>query len=159
MPKIPQENVDQIERGDAEGGGGTRKPFEGFVLAKLIEVEETEVKDSGYAGQNFKYEIQGKGATRGTWVWDYISYAEASTFKFRELFDATGYTYDSDTDELVENEELVILEITAEMQTRGKSAGRWRLNVARVMEPSDENMALLSVTFIDENADSTDYDG
>lgn len=143
MPKIPQSLAEDMEGGLGEGGPN-REPVDGYCLAKVIEVDETDPnEDSGYAGQNIKFEVVLPKRHEGDYVWDYLSYSPKAAWKFRALFDATGYTYDSDTDELVEEEELVILECHPELQERGKNKGKMRTKVDNYYSPDDEEIKAL----------------
>lgn len=139
MPKIPQDNVDQIERGDAEGG--SYRTVEGYVKAKLVEAEETPEKDSGYAGQDLKFEVTAPREHRGTPVWEYISYAPNTSWKWRALFDAFGYTPDTDTDELIADEAEVILDCGLELQTKGKNKGKEKTKINEFLDAEDPENA------------------
>lgn len=143
MPRIPKEASDQIERGEA--GGGNRKAIEGYVLAKLIEAKESEPKDSGYAGQDLKFEVILPREHKGTWVWEYISYHPNATGMWEEFFDAFGYEYTSDTDEIVEDEAaVVILDCSIEQYAKGKRKGEDKTTVGGYLDPeNEENRALV----------------
>lgn len=140
MPRIPQENADAIKNGEVERGGA-RKVIEGYALVKMIEASETDVKDSGYAGQDLKFEVVAPKEHKGTWVWDYISYGDASRWKWMALFEAFGFEPDSDTDEIVdagedeENPAYAILDCSIETQTKGKNKGRQKTQVNDYLDP------------------------
>lgn len=149
MPRIPKETAEAIANGEVERGGN-RKAIEGYVLAKLIEAEETEVKDSGFAGQDLKYEVVAPKQHQGTWIWDYISYGDSSRWKWMAFFEAFGFEADSDTDEVIaegedpENPAYAILDCSVEVQIKGKNAGRERTIVNDMLSPEDEeNRALV----------------
>jgi hypothetical protein len=143
MPRIPQQNADAIKNGEVERGGN-RKAIEGYVLAKLIEAEETDPKDSGYAGQDLKFEVVAPKEHKGTWVWEYISYDEKVNWKWMALFEAFGFEADSDTDELIEAGEdeedpaYAILDCAIEIQNKGKNKGRERTKIQDFLDPSNQ---------------------
>lgn len=140
MPRIPQENVDQIESGEAEGGG--RRVVEGYVVAKLVEATESEEKESGYAGQDLKFEVTAPRQHKGTPIWEYLSYAPQASFRWRQFFDAVDYDYNSDTDEIIAEEELFVLDCSLEIQTKGKNKGKPKTKIDEFLPASDENIAL-----------------
>jgi hypothetical protein len=142
MPRIPQQNVDQIRNGEA-GGGGNRV-VEGYVVARLIEAEEADVKDSGYAGQDLKFEVVEPREHKGTPVWEYMSYDPRASWKWEQFFDAFGYEPDSDTQELIDDEAEVILDCVLEVQKRGKNKGKERTKIQEYLDAEDsENRDLV----------------
>jgi len=149
MPRIPQENADAIKNGEVERGGN-RKVIEGYVLVKMIEATETDEKDSGYAGQDLKFEVVAPKAHKGTWVWDFISYGPSSQWKWLALFEAFGFEADSDTDEIVdagedeENPAYAVLDCSIEVQTKGKNKGKEKTQVNDYLDPEvEENRDLV----------------
>jgi hypothetical protein len=149
MPRIPQENAEAIKNGEVERGGA-RKAIEGFVLVKMIEAEETDEKESGYAGQDLKFEVIAPKEHKGTWVWDFISYGDSSRWKWMALFEAFGFEADSDTTEIVEAGEdeedpaYAVLDCSIEVQTKGKNKGRDKTQVNDYLDPTnEENRALV----------------
>lgn len=138
MPRIPQENADAIKNGEVERGGN-RKAIEGYVIARLVEAEETEEKESGYAGQNLKFEVTAPREHKGTWVWEFISYNPSANWKWMALFEAFGYEADSDTDELIEDEDaVVVLDCAIEVQTKGKNKGQERTKIQDYLDAEDQ---------------------
>lgn len=163
MPRIPKEIADRIENGEVERGGRGAKALQGYVLVKLIEAEESDVKVSGYAGQDLKFEVVEPRAHKGTWIWDYISYGEKSEWKWAAFWEGFGFSPDSDTDEVIqegENEQdpaYAILEVSAEIQSKGKNKGRPRTRVEDYLDAAiEENRALIGAEAV---TDSTDLDG
>jgi hypothetical protein len=149
MPRIPRETAEKIANGEVERGGA-RKAIEGFVLAKLIEATETDEKESGYAGQDLKYEVVAPKEHKGTWIWDFNSYGPTSEWRWDMFFDAFGYEPDTDTDEIIadgddeENPAYVILDCSIEIQTKGKNAGKGKTVVNEMLDPQvEENRALV----------------
>lgn len=155
MPRIPQQNASAIANGEVERGGN-RKAFEGYVLAKLVEAEETEEKESGYAGQDLKFEVIEPREVKGYYLWEYISYSPASNWKWMALFEAFGFEPDSDTDEIIEAGEdeddpaYAILDCSIEIAQKGKNKGKGRTKIQDYLDPAnDENKNLLGVTLAD----------
>lgn len=123
MPKMPQETIDKCESGEASGGGGRRNPVpDGYYELELVEQEEYPDPGSGYGGINLKFEVVRPVGYQGKWVWDRASYNPNSAWKWRSLCDATGYTYDSDSEEMVS--EHMIAYVSQEVQTKGVNKGR-----------------------------------
>jgi len=152
MPRIPKETSDAIANGEIERGGN-RKAFEGYVLARMTEAEETDEKDSGYAGQDLTFEVVEPRNVKGYKVWEYISYAPQAGWKWAALFEAFGFEPDSDTDELVEAGEdeadpaYVILDCSIEVQTKGKNKGKGKTKVQDYLDPTNpDNRDLIGVT-------------
>lgn len=159
MPRIPREIADKIKNGEVERGGRGGKALQGYVLARLIEAEEGDVKESGSAGQNVKLEVIEPAAFRGTWVWDYLSYSEKAEWKWDAFFEGFGFEADSDTDEIVEagedeqNPAYVVLEVSIEYQQKGKNKGRAKTRVEDYLDAeNEENRKLIGV---DEAVDSS----
>lgn len=153
MPKAPQAIQDEINSGRAEEGGATLLPG-GFYLAQVWEVEEYEpTGDKEFGGVIVKYKIlqptsvEGSDGEpvdiEGTKQWDRLSHSPRSAFRWNMLFKATGYTPDSDLDELVEAEEQVILEISQAPITQGKKKGKMGNNIDMILPPTEDNLALL----------------
>lgn len=155
MPKLPKELAREMtEEGLGEGGPQNRGAIEGYVLAKVVEATEEDEKDSGYAGQTLKFEVLEPVAHAGDWIWDYLSYSPKSAWKWRRLWDATGFEYDSDTDELVEDEIEVILYCVPEVQMRGKNKGKEKTTVEDYFDAQDDDTYAL----VGEKIDPTDRD-
>lgn len=73
--------------------------------------------------------------------WDRISLSPKAAFKMRELYDALGYEYDSDSDELVG--EQAILELSKSEIESGPKKGQMGNDVERVLSVDDEEFAAL----------------
>ena len=158
MPRIPQENSEAIANGEVERGGN-RKAFEGYALAKLIEAEETDPKDSGYAGQDLKFEVVEPRQIKGYFVWEYMSYDPRVNWKWMDFFEAFGFEPSSDTEEIIEagddsdDPAYVILECTMEVTAKGKNKGRMRTKIQTYLDPTnEENRELIGVTMDDSEA-------
>lgn len=162
MPRIPKEIADRIENGEVERGARGGKALDGYVLAKLIEAEEGDVKDSGYAGQNLKFEVVEPREFKGTWFWDYISYGEKSEWKWAAFWEGFGFDPNSDTDEVVqegENEQdpaYCVMEVSVEYQSKGKNKGKPKTRVEDYLDATlEENRKLIRAEAV---TDATDLD-
>lgn len=160
MPRIPRETADKIKNGEVARGGRGGKALQGYVLVRLIEAEETEVKDSGYAGQNLKYEVVEPKQYKGTWIWDYISYAEGAEWKWDAFFEGFGFEADSDTDEIVEagedesNPAYAVLEVAVEYQNKGKNKGKPRTRVEDYLDAEvRENRDLIGAEAVTDDSE------
>jgi transcription antitermination factor NusG len=149
MPRIPKETAEAIKNGEVERGGN-RKAIQGYVLVRMIEATETEEKESGYAGQDLKFEVVAPKEHKGTWVWDFISYGDSSRWKWLALFDAFGFEADSDTDEIVDAGEdesdpaYAVLDCSIQVQTKGKNKGKEKTQVEDYMDATNqENLDLV----------------
>lgn len=156
MPRIPQENADAIANGEVERGG-TRKAFEGYALVKLVEAEEANEKESGYAGQDLKFEVVEPRNIKGYYVWEYISYSPAANWKWMAMFEGFGFEPNSDTDEIIEAGEdandpaYVIIECSMEVTSKGKNKGKMKTKIQDYLDPAQsENMDLLGVTMAED---------
>lgn len=152
MPRIPQGNAEAIANGEVERTG-KRRAFEGYALVKLVEATEAEEKESGYAGQDLKFEVVEPREVKGYYVWEYISYNPNTNWKWQDFFDGFGFEPNSDTDEIIEAGEdsedpaYAIIETAIEIQTRGKNRGRGKTKVVGYLDPSQaENRELIGVT-------------
>lgn len=135
MPKLDQNIAKQVNAAQEWSGTGGR------VL----------LEEGRYAGRLFKVEEKGAGPSGyGRWTWHLtkIHDAEGTEYpgrqfydtslspkalgKFRNAFEAFGYTPDSDTDEILG--EWVGLYVTQEIQRQGKNAGN-TVNVVASLFP------------------------
>jgi len=141
MPKPPQEIVDRIESGEAQEGGDRRKPVpEGYYLLQIL--EGVEYTGSEFDGVNTKWTVVEPRGFKGKWIWDRLSYNPAAAFRWQNLYDATGYDYNTDTDELVDAEELVVAHVVQRIIDSGPRKGEVTNNIEEYFEPTDENKAL-----------------
>jgi hypothetical protein len=79
----------------------------------------------------WEFEVAEGEENAGRRFWMNTSLSEKAVWKLKEVFDAFGYTTDSDTDELVG--EKVKLIVSTEVQSQGANAGSLRNNVERVL--------------------------
>ena len=101
MPKLPAAVQSAAE--NAEGGGGTSPLEEGLYLLRIRGVDVT---GKGAAGPYWTWEfdvVQGvDGRSRGRKrLWDRISLSEKAAWRVKQFYEAVGFTFDSDTDEML----------------------------------------------------------
>lgn len=126
MAKLPKKVADQVN--NAEGGSFEALP-EGRYLAKLLEVDTTRVgQTSGNPYWSWEFgelrnlDLDGKSAPGKQWV--NTSLAENAFWKLKEVFNAFGYDADTDTDELIGQEcVLVVTQRTIEAGARKGEIG------------------------------------
>ena len=143
MPRLPQEVVDAINRGEVPESVKRGPAPEGFYLCKPVQADEADEKESGYAGTDVRWEVIRPVEYARKKFFDYMSYGPSSAWKWRDMFAAAGYAVDSDLDELIDDSAEVILEIEQEIQTQGRKKGQVRNNVVGFVKPDDDGLALL----------------
>jgi hypothetical protein len=141
MPKLPQETQEAVANDDGERP--EYEAIEGYALVKLVEATEGDEGESGFAGQTLKFKVLEPREHRGQHVWEYISYAPGAAFKWKQFWDSVGYTYDSDTDEVIDEEDELILNCYPEVQKKGKNKGKMNTAVNEFLEATEENRALI----------------
>lgn len=141
MPKMPDSTREILESGrDLDGPDRSPVP-EGYYLLECI--GDDEYQGNEFDGVNMKFEIVQPRGFKGKWQWDRFSYNPTASFKWRQLFEATGYEFGSDTAELVEAREKVIAFITQGVAQSGKAKGKLVNNIDEYFEPTDENLTLV----------------
>lgn len=148
MPRLPDSTREMLEKGEEPQSAGRGAVDEGYYLVKCVKVVEADVKESGYAGVDWTFEIlqpefQGERKIKGKKLFDYISYSESAGWKIRQLFEATGYTFDSDMDELVSDEAELVVEISTYTQQKGKNKGKLANQVEGYFEANEDGMTLV----------------
>jgi hypothetical protein len=115
----------------------------GYYLARIESIERS--SKPGGSGHHFHtvvWEIESPKEYKTRWIWDRVSESPSAAFRFRQMFDATGYTYDSDTDELIG--EVAVLEVSQSVIERGDRKGELGNDVDRILESNDETMKLVA---------------
>lgn len=118
MAKLP--DTVQQKAADAEV-----KDFSAFEPGKydisLVEVDVT--KPDGPKGKYWvwKFKVE-EGPGKGRYLWMNVSLAEQAAWKVREVYDALGYTLDTDTDEMIGDHCYGI--VTQVKQSQGANAGK-----------------------------------
>lgn len=142
MGRMSTEQQEAYERGDDLEGGNREPVPEGYYL--LLAKEEKEYTGQEYDGVEMKWVVQEPRGFKGKPIWDNFSYSPKAVFRWRQLWESTGYEPDSDTAELVANEELVVAFVQQEVQAQGKNKGKVKNSIEEYFEPTDENRALCS---------------
>lgn len=127
------------ERPEFENDGEFEELPDGFYLAQLEKVVPgTKKGPSGYIQVRLQWRIMAPGKWRKRVHSDFISLAPKAAWRMRELFDATGYTYDSDLEELLQAKEKVIIELVQREQERGDRKGEMVANLEAYYSAEDE---------------------
>ena len=127
MPKLNKNLAKQAD--EAEVQDFSPLP-EDTYRAKLLEVEQKEGRQSGKPYWNWTFEVT-EGDHTGRRLWVITSLSEKALFKLKEVFQAFGYTTDSDTDEMIGEEvRLVVSQMVIE---QGKRAGQIGNQVDQVL--------------------------
>jgi hypothetical protein len=132
MPKLDKKTATRV--GNAEGSSFEALP-EGPYLARLREVTVRDGNKGPY--WSWEFEVVG-GEHDGRRLWVNTSLSENADWKMKEVFEAFGYSTDSDTDEMVG--ELVKLIVSQRIIERGARQGEVGNNVDTVMPAETEDM-------------------
>lgn len=107
----------------------------------LCEVDSIKLSDkagpSGYKQWVVVWRVVRPKASAKRTIWDRRSLSPKAAFKMRELFDALGYEYGSDSDELVG--ERAVVEIEHQEIERGPRTGQLSENVVALYSSEDED--------------------
>lgn len=142
MPKAPQEIVDRLDNNE-DVQEFTLLPEDAY-LCYLHEVTEYDQdKDHEYGGVRCFWKVIQPREFKGERVLNTLSWSPKAAWKVRETFDACGYEYNSDLDELVENEERAIVVVTQEIARFGKRKGQTVNKVDEILEATPEAIAAL----------------
>ena len=146
MPKLPKTLQSAMtDNAENDDGGGFTLFKGGYHRVHMSTVKIVPKKGGQVADQ---IEIDWKadeGPNKGKEIRHWISMSSKAAFKVCELFDAYGYTYDSDLDELQGDGGTVIIEVSNELQAVGKNAGKIGHRVESV-HPDDGELAALVLT-------------
>lgn len=142
MVGIPQYLQDKMENDEikATGGGGGPVP-EGHYIVRLTEVEE-DTKASG-DGVTCTFTIVSKIRHGHELRYNWMSFSEKAGWKIRMLFDAAGFTYDSEFEELIEEEAEFVAYVTQQEQTQGKNTGKMQNNIEEFIALDDNSRQLV----------------
>lgn len=103
MPKLDQKQQQQVASAPESGTYGPMP--EGIYTVQLKNVAVTSPNGGGDPYWATEWVVQaavdGDTAYKGRRLFENISTGEKSAWKMRQFFDAMGYTYDSDTDEMI----------------------------------------------------------
>lgn len=132
MPKLPKKTQEAAEQ--AEDSGGFAALPEGKYLCVLDDVQ---TDGSGPAGPYWTWVWKihpDNGEHEGRMLWDVISLSEKAAWKVKQVFEALGYSLDSDTDEMIG--EAAVLVVSQRVIERGKRQGEMG-NQVDVYLPAD----------------------
>lgn len=142
VPKLPDSTRELLERGE-EPSGGKGPVDDGYYLLRFTECKEDPEKDSGYAGVNFTFEVIEPTQWAGSKVWEYVSYGPNAAWKVRQIMESAGYSFNSDFQELVDDEVELVADVGTEIQTKGKRKGKTRNFINEYFPVNDDTMALV----------------
>lgn len=138
MPKLPK-NI-QKEAADANDDGDFKLLPDGRYKGTLtqVEVKPGEETPSGFDSWNCEFsKIQDpSGKVYPGRLWDNVSLSPKSRWKVKQFYNAMGYSLDSDTDEMIGDE--CVLVVGHEIAKQGKNAGKLR-NVVNRLAPLDDD--------------------
>lgn len=128
---------------DTDREEGEFEPLaDGYYLAEIEKISlSPNAGPSGYKQWIIVWRIKAPRSAAKRTQWDRISLSPKAAFKMRELFDALGFDYDSDSDELIG--EKAILELFQEEISSGKRKGEMGNSVAKVIDAEDPEMRKL----------------
>lgn len=142
MVGIPQYLQDKMNNKEIDATPRGRGPVEEGYYAMRLSGAEEDTKASG-EGANLEFTIT-RGPNKGVEIkFQWFSYNESSAWKWMQLFDATGYTYDSEAEELIEGEDEFVAYVEKVVQTQGRRKGQFQNNVNEFRPINDDTLALL----------------
>jgi hypothetical protein len=141
MAGIPQYLQDKADQGEIKGWkGGVGGPLEtGHYRLKVVGFEEDK-KNSG-DGVNIEFEITHGLRTGYVSKFNWFAYSDKAAGKLIALYDALGYTYDSEYQELVDDEAECIAYVTKEPQQKDPS--KFQNNIAEFIAIDEDSVQLL----------------
>lgn len=140
MAGIPQYLQDKMESGEVKNtGGGGGVLDEGHYILKVVGYEE-DTKTAG-DGVNLEFEITSVRRRGYVSKYNWMSYSEKAAWKLRQLFEAAGYTFDSEYDELIDDEAEVVAYITQEPQL--KDPTKMQNNIQEFFKLDDDSRQLV----------------
>lgn len=142
MPKLPPHVREEVE--NADDSGGVKAAPEGHFLVTMTEAEEKPAKgQGGYDMLLVKLKVLQPRHSKGHVFWRRFSYNPNSAWRLKQLFDAFDYDYNSDTDEIVESDDTIVVYNEPEVIGEGSRKGELGDNLTGFMFPDDEAMALV----------------
>lgn len=141
MVGIPKDLQEKIENGETSGYTVLE---EGHYLAQIVEAEEVPARnDKSYPYIKTVWRVLEPEEFEDEKLFLNLSFSPKAAWKLTEVFDALGYSYDSDFEEMIEAEEEAVLYVIQELIDRGKRKGQVGSTVDSVLEPTEENRALV----------------
>lgn len=138
MPKLDAGQQQQVQSAPESGTYGPMP--EGIYTIQLKAVKATRPDGGGEAYWATEWTVEadaaGDVAFKGRRLFENISTGEKSAWKMRQFFDAMGYTYDSDTDEMIGDHcQAVVVQREIE---RGKRQGQTGNEIDRWLPLPDD---------------------
>lgn len=138
MPKLNPTTAKKVAAAEASNGGSFLLP-EGRYAARLLEVESRQ----GQKGEYWTWLLTDLHDTEGTRhpgkQWHNTSLSDASFGFLKAVFEAFGYTADSDTEEILG--EWVTIHLVQEQIARGQRAGEMTNRVRSLAPFNPEDFA------------------
>ena len=137
MPKLSKAAAKQVANTETQSFGAIPG---GIYIGRLDEVTTGTGKQSGKPYWSWAFTVvsdaDGDEEYAGRKLWINTSLSEAAHFKLKEVFEAFGYTPDSDTDEMIgEQIKLLVSETVIEQGARKGQPGN---NVDRAIALDDD---------------------
>jgi hypothetical protein len=152
MVQAPQEVIDAINNGTARGEFAMVP--DGMYLCRIHKVTEypPTAGGSGFGGVQLQWKIIQPRQYAGTDedgnsygdLFLRLSWSPKAAFKIEQFWDALGYSYDSDFDEPVEEQEEAVLVVSQGIISSGKRKGEISLNVDEILEPTADLIAKIA---------------
>lgn len=135
--KLDDDYRKAMDEADEGREDGEFEPLEdGYYRAKIESINLSDKPGkSGYHMWVVVWRIQAPRKWAKRTQWDRLSLSPKAAWKMRELFDALGYEYDSDSDELIGEE--AVLEIFQEEISSGSKKGEIGNSVAQVLSVAE----------------------
>lgn len=146
MVAIPQNVADALPDVDPDERPDYEPMPEAHYLVKVVENKIEEAGPNSQTGADMlalTMEVVRPREHAGRKVWDRLSFSDRALWKLRSFFDATDYDFDSDVDEIQEDETEFVIYLGTEVQKKGKGKGNLRNTVGEYLPADDENLELV----------------
>lgn len=145
MVAIPQDVADDLPNHDPEDRPDFEAMPEGHYLVRVKSNTEESPKagGSGYEMLKLELEVVQPREFKNRVLFDRLSYSPKARWKLRSFFDAVDYDYDSDVDEIQQEQEEFVVMVDQSMIGQGKKKGELGNNVNEYLPADDENMDLV----------------
>ena len=146
MVAIPKKVADALPDVDPDERPDYEAMPEAHYLVKVVENKIEEAGPNSKTGADMlalTMEIIQPREFSGRKVWDRLSFSDKALWKLRSFFDAADYDFDSDVDEIQEDEAEFVIYLGTEVQKQGKGKGNLRNTVGEYLPADDENMELV----------------
>lgn len=140
--KLDDDYQKAMDESDQREDGEFEALPEGFYLCTVDSIKLSPTAgQSGYKQWIIVWKVKSPRASAKRTIWDRRSLSPKAAWKMRELFDALGYDYGSDSDELVG--EPAIVEIDHQPIGSGKRKGEMGENVVALYPADDKEYLAL----------------